>query len=119
MDIGKKIMGILVFLTILFLGTVSCTEKRGSSENDGKENKGNRKYNRIVVIDPAVVEMIYMLGGEDRIVGIAKLENSKIWPEDKTEELKSVGTFINPSLEKIISLKPIKSHSPEMTSERG
>ena len=50
--------------------------------------------------------MVYLLGGEDKLVGIAKLERSKIWPEEKTEKVESVGTFINPSLEKIIALKP-------------
>lgn len=106
MDIGRKIRRIFVLLTILIFGIVSCTKKEGSTGSSSKDDKVNRKYNRIVAIDPAAVEMIYMLGGEDRIAGIARLENSKIWPEDKTGKLESVGTFINPSLEKIISLKP-------------
>lgn len=86
---------------------ISC----GKSENNNgnKENTSDRaekKYSRIVVLDPAVVEMIYLLGAEDKIVGVANLQNSKIWPEEKVSKLESVGTFSKPSLEKIISLKP-------------
>jgi len=58
------------------------------------------------VLDPATVEMIYMLGAEDKIVGVANLERSKVWPEEKVAKLESVGTFMKPSLEKIIALKP-------------
>ncbi|WP_297195348.1 ABC transporter substrate-binding protein [uncultured Campylobacter sp.] len=61
---------------------------------------------RLVVLDPASIEIIYLLGGGDEIVGIASLQHSNIYPEDKTKKLNSVGTFSNPSLEKIFSLKP-------------
>jgi len=82
---------------------ISCSKKN----NDSKESpQGESKYKRIVVMDPAVVEMIYLLGAEDKIVGITKLQRSKIWPEDKTDKLESVGTFTNVSVEKVLSLKP-------------
>ncbi|MCW1360357.1 ABC transporter substrate-binding protein [Campylobacter sp. US33a] len=61
---------------------------------------------RLVVLDPASVEIIYMLNSEDKIAGIAKLEHSSIYPAEETQNLPSVGTFSNPSLEKIIALKP-------------
>ncbi|WP_459814586.1 ABC transporter substrate-binding protein [Campylobacter concisus] len=60
----------------------------------------------IVVLDPAVVEMMYMLEAEDQIAAISTLEFGKIWPEDKTEKLKSVGTYTKPNLERIVELKP-------------
>ena len=60
----------------------------------------------IVVLDPAVVEMIYMLEAEDQIVAISTLEFGKIWPEEKTAKLKSVGTYTKPNLERIVELKP-------------
>ena len=34
------------------------------------------------------------------------MERSKVWPEEKVAKLESVGTFIKPSLERIITLKP-------------
>ncbi|HDZ5034874.1 TPA: ABC transporter substrate-binding protein [Campylobacter jejuni] len=61
---------------------------------------------RLVVLDPASIETIFMLNADDQIVGIANLQHSNIYPEDKTSKLTSVGTFSNPSLEKIVALKP-------------
>ena len=89
-------------LLVISIFVISCSKK--NAEN-GKKRE-NKKYNRIVVLDPATVEMIYMLGAEDKIVGVANLERSKVWPEEKVAKLESVGTFIKPSLERIITLKP-------------
>ena len=89
-------------LLVISIFIVSCSKK--NAENGKKEE--NKKYNRIVVLDPATVEMIYMLGAEDKIVGVANLERSKVWPEEKIAKLESVGTFMKPSLERIITLKP-------------
>lgn len=100
----KKIMKNSFYLALLIISMfiISCAKK-----NDENPKKGeNKKYNRIVVLDPATVEMIYMLGAEDKIVGVANLERSKVWPEEKVAKLESVGTFIKPSLERIITLKP-------------
>ena len=100
----KKIIRNSFYLALLIISMfiISCAKK-----NDENAKKGeNKKYNRIVVLDPAIVEMIYMLGAEDKIVGVANLERSKVWPEEKVAKLESVGTFIKPSLEKIIALKP-------------
>lgn len=61
---------------------------------------------RLVVLEPSIVEIIYKLGAEDQIVGIAKMMHSKIYPFDKTEKLTSVGNYSKPNIEKIIALKP-------------
>ena len=99
-----------LFILVLLFAIFSCGKKEEEKSKANAETKVNekseKKYDRIVVLDPAVVEMVYLLGGEDKLVGIAKLERSKIWPEEKTEKVESVGTFINPSLERIIALKP-------------
>lgn len=99
-----------LFILVLLFAVFSCGKKEEEKSKANAETKVNekseKKYDRIVVLDPAVVEMVYLLGGEDKLVGIAKLERSKIWPEEKTEKVESVGTFVNPSLEKIIALKP-------------
>lgn len=100
----KKIIRNSFYLALLIISMfiISCAKK--NDENAKKEK--NKEYNRIVVLDPATVEMIYMLGAEDKIVGVANLERSKVWPEEKVAKLESVGTFIKPSLERIITLKP-------------
>lgn len=100
----KKIMKNSFYLALLIISMfiISCSKK---NDKNGKKEE-NKQYNRIVVLDPATVEMIYMLGAEDKIVGVANLERSKVWPEEKVAKLESVGTFMKPSLEKIIALKP-------------
>ena len=106
----KKLTKYSLFILVLLFAVFSCGRKEEEKSKANAETKVNekseKKYDRIVVLDPAVVEMVYLLGGEDKLVGIAKLERSKIWPEEKTEKVESVGTFMNPSLEKIIALKP-------------
>lgn len=75
-----------------------------------KDNYGNRieikEYNKLIVLDPAVVETIYLLNGEEKIVAIGKTAMSKIYPEEKTKDLESVGNISKPSLEKILSYTP-------------
>lgn len=61
---------------------------------------------RVIGLDPASIEIIYELGLGDAMVGIATLQQSKIEPVEKTSKLASVGSFSNPSVEKIIALKP-------------
>lgn len=61
---------------------------------------------RLVVLDPASIETMFMLGEGDKIVGIAHLQHSNIYPQEQTKNIASVGTFSNPSLEKIVQLKP-------------
>lgn len=103
-NVKNKIVkkGFLFFFLLLSV-IVSCSKKEKSDNKSGTENF---KYKRIIVMDPAVVEMFYLLNSEDKIVGISKLQRSKIWPEEKTEKLESVGTFTNVSVEKVLSLKP-------------
>lgn len=80
-----------------------------------KENKiydryGNsieiKEYKKMVVVDPAAVETIFMLNSEKNIAAIGKNEKSNIWPYEETEKLLSVGTASKPSFEKIIAAEP-------------
>lgn len=59
-----------------------------------------------VVLDPASVEIFYLLNAQDQISAIAKTDQSIIKPQEKTSKLPSVGTYIKPNLEKIVELKP-------------
>lgn len=61
---------------------------------------------RLVVLEPSIIEIIYKLGAQNQIVGIAKMMRSKIYPSEKTDKLTSVGNYAKPSIEKIIALKP-------------
>jgi len=57
---------------------------------------------RIVSLAPAITEIIFALGAQDRLVGVSSYCDFP--PEAR--QIESVGGFINPNLEKIISLKP-------------
>ena len=111
----KKIIRNSFYLALLIISMfiISCAKKNAENAKKGE----NKEYNRIIVLDPATVEMIYMLGAEDKIVGVANLERSKVWPEEKVAKLESVGTFIKPSLEKIIALKPDLVITSALTGE--
>lgn len=60
----------------------------------------------IVVLNPACVEIFYMLDAQKHISAIAKTQSSDIWPKEQVDTLPSVGTYIKPNLEKIIELNP-------------
>ncbi|MSN96857.1 ABC transporter substrate-binding protein [Campylobacter sp. FMV-PI01] len=60
----------------------------------------------VIVLDPACVEIFYMLNAEDKIAAIAKTQSSEIWPQEKIKFLPSVGTYVKPNLEKIIEIQP-------------
>lgn len=65
-----------------------------------------KEYNKIIAADPSAVEIFYFIGGEDKISAVAKTKINKIYPEEKTKFLESVGSITRPSIEKIISLNP-------------
>ena len=65
-----------------------------------------KEYNKIIAADPSAVEIFYLIGGENKISAVAKTKINKIYPEEKTKLLESVGSITRPSIEKIISLNP-------------
>lgn len=65
-----------------------------------------KEYNKIIAADPSAVEIFYLIGGENKISAVAKTKINKIYPEEKTKLLESVGSITRPSIEKIILLNP-------------
>lgn len=59
--------------------------------------------NKIICLTEECTETIYLLGEEERIVGIS---NYAVRPKRAREEKKVVCSFINANIEKIIDLKP-------------
>lgn len=76
-------------LTILIL--LSCSS-----------HKENSKIERVVSLVPSITETIYALGKQDLLVGVTVWDD---YPEE-VKEKKKVGDFSNPSLERILQLKP-------------
>lgn len=99
---------IFVLISILIMSAQAFSLKiEGNNIVDNQGNKiALKKYSKIILIDPAVVETIYMIGGEENIVAIANTMNQDIWPIEETKKIPSVGTLYKPSIEKIISYKP-------------
>jgi len=62
----------------------------------------NAHAERIVSLAPSVTEIIYKLGGGDRLVGVTSMCD---YPPE-AESIDNVGSYFKPNLEKIISLKP-------------
>ncbi len=57
---------------------------------------------RIVTLSPASAEVVAGLGWGDRIVGVSDYTDYPV----STKDLPSIGSYTNPSLETIVSLKP-------------
>ncbi len=99
-----------LFTTLLFFVFQITTFSISVNGNTAEDSFGNKillkKYERIVICDPSAVEIFYLIGGEDKIAGISRTKINKMYPEDKTEKLVSVGTITKPSIEKILQLNP-------------
>ena len=97
-------------LFIVFLISVINIYSIKIENNMAVDSFGNsvplKEYNKIIAADPSAVEIFYLIGGEDKISAVAKTKINKIYPEEKTELLESVGSITRPSIEKIISLNP-------------
>lgn len=104
----KRIRKSIIVLFVLILGlNVYSMEIKDKKITDSYGNSIEQKeYNKIVILDPAVVEIFYLLGGENKITAIGKTAMSEIYPPEKTKDLASVGTITKPSLEKILSYTP-------------
>ncbi len=97
-------------LFIIFLISVINIYSIKIENNMAVDSFGNfvplKEYNKIIAADPSAVEIFYLIGGENKISAVAKTKINKIYPEEKTELLESVGSITRPSIEKIISLNP-------------
>lgn len=104
----KRVRKSIVLLFILMLGiNIYSMEIKDKKIIDNYGNSiEQREYRKIVVLDPAVVETFYMLGGESKITAIGKTTMSEIYPVEKTKNLANVGTITKPSIEKILSYTP-------------
>ncbi len=100
----KKII-LLLNMFIISVCAMSLSIEEGKITDFMGNSVEAKEYKRIIAIDPAAVEVFYMIGGEKNIAAIART-TTKIWPEEKTEKLPSVGTITKPSIEHVISYSP-------------
>ena len=79
-------------------------------DNQIVDRSGNsverKKYSKIITTDPAMVEIMYLIEGQNAIAAIGRTTQSQIHPVEETEKLPSIGTITRPNLELIISMDP-------------
>ena len=61
-----------------------------------------RHPSRIISLAPSVTEVVYLLGADDRLVGVTTHCD---WPEDAKSKPK-IGTLLNPNYEAILAARP-------------
>lgn len=97
----------LLFCFLLFSVFSFSLEKEGKYLKDNYGNKIELKeYNRILVTDPGVIEILFKINGSNKIVAIGKTMRSKIHPVEEVEKLNSIGNITNMNFEKLIEYKP-------------
>jgi len=101
----KKILNIISFLVISMTALSLAIDGNMVVDNIGNKIE-MKEYKKIIVIDPAAVEIIYLLGREENIEAIADTSTTKIWPAEKTSKLPSIGNITKPSIEKIVYHQP-------------
>lgn len=84
----------------LLLGTALADQLFIDEIGDKVALKGHPQ--RIVSLAPSITEILFALGAEDLVVGVTDFCDYP--PEAKRKE--SVGGFVNPNIEKILSLSP-------------
>jgi iron complex transport system substrate-binding protein len=89
-----------VLILAVFCAGLACA--RTVTDEMGRIVHVRRVPQRIVSLAPGITETLYALGLEDRIVGVTTFCD---WPP-KARLKGKVGGFTNPSIEKIVSLRP-------------
>ena len=92
----------IVILT-LFIASFACVSfAREVKDEIGRKLAISNNPRRIVSLAPGLTETLYALNLGDKIAGVTSFCN---WPAEAKQK-PQIGGFINPSIEKIISLQP-------------
>lgn len=104
--------------SLLVAGVLSLAPVVGAgvSSTEAALRSAPKDYHRIITFSPAITEIIYKLGAEDRLVGVAAYSDYP--PEAKKKP--TVGGILNIDSEQIIALSPDLILSPPgaVASER-
>lgn len=98
---------ITLMFTILMSNLVYALKIENGFIIDSRGNRvAERKYEKVLILDPAAVESFYLIGGEESIVAIADTAKNPIWPQEKTKDLPKAGTIMKPSVEQVLMYGP-------------
>lgn len=92
----------LAFIINIFLNTFLEGQERIVTDEIGRKVKISHSPKSIISLAPSITEILFALGLDEEIVGVTDFCN---YPEAALNKPK-IGGFINPSIEKIVSLKP-------------
>ena len=90
----------LILFVMIFCVNVSCA--RMTTDEIGRRVDISDNPQRIVSLAPGITETLYEIGLADKIAGVTSYCD---WPKEARTKPR-IGGFTNPSIEKIISLKP-------------
>lgn len=104
----KNRLNIVVFVLLLAAGLLlSAVFSRmtlpGANRSAGQNLSGQVAIpQRIVCMSPSITEIVFALGGEDRVVGVS---NFCLYPPAAKKKPR-LGGFLNPNFEQLIALEP-------------
>jgi len=87
---------------VLLVMCVSLSQARTVTDEMGRTVQIVPSPQKIVSLAPGITETLYALGLENQVVGVTTFCD---WPEAARTKTR-IGGFTNPSIEKIVSLKP-------------
>jgi iron complex transport system substrate-binding protein len=99
-NVTEVVVSVLVFLLSICLAHV--VQAGIVTDETGRRINISGVPKRIVSLAPGITEILFALEMDDQIVGVTHFCD---WPE-KAGQKADIGGFTNPSLEKILSLKP-------------
>ena len=94
--------GVAVFCTALVLFAVAGCGRREGPQDGGSRPVPVPERWRIVCGTPALAELVFALGGGERVVGIS---DYTVWPPEALAK-PSVGGWVNPDRERLTMLRP-------------
>lgn len=98
----KKLIVSVIVLLLFFISSPLYGGKKFVVDEVGRRILIPDNAERIVSLAPSITETLFALGLDDEIVGVT---NYCDYP-DKALEKPKVGGFVNPCIEKIVSLRP-------------
>lgn len=94
---------LIIFALTLFIASFSCLSYAKEVKDEiGRQLTIKDIPQRIVSLAPGITETLYALNLGDKIAGVTNFCN---WPAQARQKPR-VGGFVNPSIEKIVSLQP-------------
>ncbi len=98
--LNNTLVLLLAVCPVIFCVNISCA--RSVTDEIGRRVTISESPRRIVSLAPGITETLYALGLDDKIAGVTSYCD---WPL-RARQKPRIGGFTNPSIEKIVSLKP-------------